>query len=166
MNKTCFQIALLWTLLAPLAGQNPNPHHAHGVDQRGDLAMGFSHLAADHHFLVREDGGVISVSAKDRGDGDSVARIRHHLGVIVAAFRRGDFSKPKFIHDQTPPGVETMKRLGDQIEYRYTETEAGADVSIASGNPEAVKAIHDFLRFQITDHRTGDPLEVPAPTPS
>jgi hypothetical protein len=29
-------------------------------------------------------------------------------------------------------------------------------------NPEALKAIHDFLRFQIDDHHTGDTTEIPA----
>jgi hypothetical protein len=31
---------------------------------------------------------------------------------------------------------------------------------IKTGNPEALAAIHDFLRFQISDHRTGDSPEV------
>ena len=31
--------------------------HAHGVDARGDAAMGFSHQATTHHFLLRKDGG-------------------------------------------------------------------------------------------------------------
>jgi hypothetical protein len=35
-------------------------------------------------------------------------------------------------------------------------------VNIASDEPVAQAAIHDFLRFQITDHRTGDPLAVDA----
>lgn len=28
---------------------------------------------------------------------------------------------------------------------------------ITTANPKALKAIHEFLRFQIEDHRTGDP---------
>jgi hypothetical protein len=28
-----------------------------------------------------------------------------------------------------------------------------------------VNAVHEFLRFQITDHKTGDPLEVTAERP-
>jgi hypothetical protein len=35
-------------------------------------------------------------------------------------------------------------------------------VIIASDNPLALAAIHDFLRFQVTDHGTGDPLKVQA----
>ena len=29
---------------------------------------------------------------------------------------------------------------------------------IFTGNPEALAAVHEFLRFQIKDHRTNDPL--------
>jgi hypothetical protein len=36
----------------------------------------------------------------------------------------------------------------------------GARVRIATANAEAVEAIHDFLRYQIKDHQTGDSLEV------
>ncbi|HET7872604.1 MAG TPA: hypothetical protein VFL42_08840 [Terriglobales bacterium] len=35
----------------------------------------------------------------------------------------------------------------------------GGSVVIQSGNTEAVRAIQDFLRFQIKEHKTGDKLE-------
>jgi hypothetical protein len=66
---------------------------------------------------------------------------------------------PMFIHDQVPPGVPVMKRLKSQIKYEVENIPAGARVRISTGNPEALKAVQDFLRFQITDHQTGDPLE-------
>jgi hypothetical protein len=31
---------------------------------------------------------------------------------------------------------------------------------IETNNPKALKAVHDFLRFQIAEHQTGDPTEV------
>ena len=65
-----------------------------------------------------------------------------------------------FVHDQTPPGVPVMKKLKDQIKYRYEPAENGGRVVISSSNADAVKAIHEFLKFQITEHQTGDALEV------
>jgi hypothetical protein len=65
-----------------------------------------------------------------------------------------------FIHDRMPPGAETMKRLGKAISYRSEPTARGARVVIRTGNPEALAAVHDFLRFQIADHRTGDSTDV------
>jgi hypothetical protein len=35
-------------------------------------------------------------------------------------------------------------------------------VRIKTSNPDALKAIHDFLGFQIDDHHTGDTHEVSA----
>ena len=75
-------------------------------------------------------------------------------------FLEGDFSLPMFIHDTVPPGVETMKRLKDQIVYTAEDTGEGAQVRISATNPEALIAIHEFLRFQIKDHRTNDPLAI------
>ena len=46
--------------------------------------------------------------------------------------------------------------------YRYRDTPGGGRVDIVTSDAEALEAIHAFLRFQITDHKTGDPLEVKA----
>jgi hypothetical protein len=65
-----------------------------------------------------------------------------------------------FIHSQTPPGVPAMKQLKAEIRYQFEETERGGRVRITTVNADAIKAIHEFLRFQIEDHKTGDPKEV------
>ena len=54
-----------------------------------------------------------------------------------------------------------MKRLKDKIKYEFGESERGGFIRISTDNPEALKAIHEFLRFQIREHKTGDPLELP-----
>ena len=143
-------------VLAVLLTQQPSHHDA--VNKRGDHAMGFSHETTTHHFLLRSDGGVIDVSANDAKDTASRDQIRMHLGHIAKAFAAGDFQLPMFIHDQNPPGVEVMKRNAAEIQYRYAKTARGAQVRISTRNPEALQAVHEFLRFQIEDHKTGDPL--------
>jgi hypothetical protein len=74
-------------------------------------------------------------------------------------FKEGDFSAPMFIHGEAPAGVPAMKRLKADISYTFEKIEFGARVRIATANAEAVDAIHGFLRYQIKDHQTGDPLE-------
>jgi hypothetical protein len=64
------------------------------------------------------------------------------------------------IHDQTPPGVPILQRLKAEITYKFENTDQGARVRIMTKNAEALNAIHEFLRFQIKEHKTGDPLEV------
>jgi hypothetical protein len=129
------------------------------VNKRGDHAMGFSHEKTTHHFRLSRDGGSIEVTANDPNDAASQEQIKTHLRHIAKLFKEGDFSKPLFIHGETPPGVATMKRLKPDIIYTFEAIERGARVHIASANPEAVEAIHGFLRFQIKDHQTGDSLD-------
>ena len=83
-----------------------------------------------------------------------------HQPHIASAFASGDFTDPLEVHDQTPPGVPTMKRLKAQIQYKFEATDTGGRILIHSDNAEAIDAIHDFLRFQIREHRTGDTLKV------
>lgn len=131
-------------------------HTKHELDKRGDQGMGFAQDKTTHHFLLRTDGGAIQVTANSSTDTASREEIQMHLRQIAQAFQSGDFNIPMFVHDNTPPGVQVMTKLKDQIHYRYEEVENGGRVVISSESPEAVTAIHEFLKFQITDHQTGD----------
>jgi hypothetical protein len=140
--------------------------HSHGdhdaMNERGTKAMGFDQEKTAHHFLLTSNGGVIDVSAKSAADEKSLNQIRKHLRFIAGEFKRGNFEIPGFIHAVTPDGVPRMKRLKEQISYDYAETAAGARLNITSVHKDATEAIHSFLRFQITDHKTGDSLKVAA----
>jgi hypothetical protein len=127
------------------------------MNERGEKGMGFSQTATTHHFLLNAKGGVIQVEIKDPADTTSRNQIRMHLGHIAKAFQSGDFDIPMFVHDTVPPGVSEMKRLQKNIQYSFEETPNGGRVVISSANEEAVEAIHRFLRFQIEEHKTGDP---------
>lgn len=134
--------------------------HAEGVIERGDQGMGFDHAKTTHHFRLAPDGGAIEVTANSLADGASRDQIRLHLTHIAIMFAGGDFSVPMFVHDTIPPGVTAMKRLASAISYRFEEIAGGGRVVISTATDEGRDAVHDFLRFQITDHATGDPLEV------
>jgi hypothetical protein len=136
------------------------------MNSRGDQAMGFSHEKTTHHFRLFKNGGAIEVSANDRKDTDSRDMIRMHLAHIARMFAAGDFNTPMFIHDTTPPGTATMKELREQIHYRYHDTESGGVVRIETANTKALDAVHSFLRFQIAEHKTGDPSEIAEEAPS
>lgn len=158
--KIMAMLPLAMLLATSASAQSASDSHAHDVDTRGDKAMGFEHTKTTHHFLLNQNGGVIRVETRDASDAGSRASIRAHLTHIVKAFSQGDFQIPMLVHDQTPPGAEVMKRLKHSIEYRLVELPTGGEVVIASSNPQAIAAIHEFLRFQIKDHRTGDPLKI------
>jgi len=135
-------------------------HHAQGVDKRGDEAMGFSHETNTHHFLLFKDGGAIRILPNDPNDTDDLKMVRDHLKMITGMFSKGDFHLPMFIHDTTVPGTQMMKKLRTAITYRYEELPNGAQVRMATTDPKALEAIYNFLRFQIKDHRTGDPTTI------
>ena len=126
--------------------------------QHGEKAMGFSQTATTHHFVLKKNGGVIQVETKDPQDLHNRDLIRMHLAHIAQAFAGGDFSDPLAVHDQVPDGVPAMQRLKGKIRYSFEETPQGGRVLINTTNSEALNAIHQFLRFQVKEHQTGDSL--------
>jgi len=163
---THFRRSILASLILALAtfvnAQQPKNTNMHDeqMNQRGDHIMGFDHTKTKHHFLLRESGGSIEVTANSSDDVESTQQIRMHLKHIAKMFAEGNFNAPMLIHDQTPPGVPVMQELKGEIEYKYEEIDRGAAVRISTRNPNALKAIHDFLRFQIKEHQTGDSLDI------
>jgi hypothetical protein len=138
---------------------NSQVHHQ-GVMERGQQGMGFDQQSTSHHFVLLRDGGLVQVQANSAADKAGIAQIRSHLREIKGKFAKGDFDVPEFIHAQTPPGVFVMQQKKESIRYSYATMARGAQLRISSKDAKVVAAIHDFLRFQITDHKTGDPLQV------
>ena len=143
---------------AVLASQAPD-HHTQ-MNARGQKAMGFDQSATTHHFYLYEDGGAIQVTVKDASDKENLTAIRSHLPHISTMFAAGDFSAPLFVHDRTVPGTDAMARLRETISYAYSDMPQGGRVRITTRDAQAVASIHEFLRYQITDHKTGDSLQV------
>jgi len=74
-------------------------------------------------------------------------------------FANGDFSIPMLVHDQTPPGADEMKARRDKMTFSFESLPAGGRVAIKTTDGRAREALHEFLRFQIREHKTGDPLQ-------
>jgi len=128
------------------------------MNERGARAMGFDQNAVAHHFLLAADGGAIRVDVKDKTDAANREAIRRHLRQIAAAFSAGDFAAPLLTHGEPPDGVPELQRLASAVTYTFETTPEGGRVRIRTANADAVAAIHAFLRYQIREHRTGDPL--------
>ena len=143
------------------AAHHGSSHHD-GVDARGDHVMGFDHMKTTHHFRLTPAGGVIEVTANSKDDTESRDAIRSHLAHIAKMFAEGTFEAPMLIHDQVPPGVPVMKRDRKSIHWIFEEVPSGGRVVATTKDPAALEAIHEFLRFQIEDHRTGDSTDIAA----
>lgn len=125
------------------------------LKKRGAIAMGFDQDKTTHHFRATPAGGSIEVGVKDAADARSRDQIRSHLKKIADAFAKGDFAKPFQTHAEVPPGVPAMQRLKAAIRYKYEETPDGGVVRIITADPDALKAVHEFLAYQGREHGHG-----------
>jgi len=153
--------AFFFMMPSLLRGQTPQSSIA--AEARGEEVMGFDPGKTTHHFKLLPEGGAIEITANDTSDLASRDAIRQHVAKITAMFGQGDFALPSLIHQQEPPGVNTMTRLKSTLSYGAENLPSGGRVHITTTNSEARNAVHDFLRFQIQEHRTGDSLADPGP---
>ena len=125
-----------------------------GVQSRGAQAMGVDQYTSTHVFEPLPDGGRISLQ---RDDADSVgtAQIRAHMEQISRAFASGDFTLPGFVHAQEVPGTAQMTAKRESITYTVESLPRGGAVRLSSTDTAVVRAIHEFLAFQRSDHHAG-----------
>jgi hypothetical protein len=155
MKIPVFAIALLVSL--PAFGQHD---HTAQVNARGAHVMGFSQDKTTHHFVLTFDGGVIDVRVNDVKDTEGRDEIRMHFQHISRMFADGDFTDPMLVHATNVPGTAAMKQLKDALHWDVVETPRGAKMVVSADNKPALDALHEFLKFQIEDHKTGD-CEIP-----
>lgn len=135
-------------------------HHAPG-DRRASSVMGFDQAGTTHHFLLFKDGGAIDVAANESTDTKNREAIRSHLPHITAMFGSGNLDAPMLVHDSADvPGTKIMTAKRDAIQYRYVEIPNGGRVNIFTADPEALEAVHAFLKYQIREHETGDAMTI------
>jgi hypothetical protein len=146
-------------VLAPVAVV---AQHEHGSSHsRGAKVMGFDQDRTAHHFPLFNDGGAIEVSVNDLADVANRDAIRSHLRHIAVMFASGEFDAPMLVHDsKNVPGTRTMSSLKDRIRYAYVEVPNGGRINIVTSDREAIDAVHQFLKFQIREHKTGDSTAV------
>jgi hypothetical protein len=124
------------------------------LQQRGQAAMGVDQFTSTHQFVPLADGGR-KEQQRDSADSAVLKQIRMHMRQIAAAFRKGDFSLPGFVHDQAVPGTDVMAARRSAISYDAMDLPLGGAVRITTTDTTAIRAIHDFLAFQRQDHHAG-----------
>jgi hypothetical protein len=123
------------------------------LQERGKRVMGVDQYTSAHAFETLPDGGRI-VLARDSDVAADIATIRAHMKDVASRLARGDFSLSEAVHAGKVPGSDVMRAKRDAIAFAYAEVPRGGQVTLTSRDPEAVKAIHEFLAFQRMDHRT------------
>jgi hypothetical protein len=148
--------ALLLAASAPV--QQDHAQHQH-PQSRAQQGMGFDQERTIHHFLIEQDGGAIQVTARDESDRTAADQVRAHLRHVAVAFAKGDFNLPIFIHDTDPPGIGIMKERRAAMTFTFEEMPGGGRVIIRTADAAARDGLHEFLRFQIREHHTGDRMK-------
>jgi hypothetical protein len=143
-------------LLASTLSAQQHSRSAHdsafaAMQERGRIVMGVDQYTSTHHFDALPDGGRIELQ-RDVSDSAGVARIRMHLRQIAIAFKAGDFSTPAVVHMRDVPGANVMVAKRDVITYETHELPRGAELRVRTRDPEALRAVHDFMAFQRTEH--------------
>jgi len=156
-SRTFSAAAIALALSTPLLAQQTAGTAQH-LDTRGKHVMGFDQQKTTHHFRLYDDGGAIDVSVKDAADTENLTAIRAHLPHIATMFADGQFDAPMLVHDtRNVPGAADLARLKSHLHYNFVETPRGGRVDIVTTDKAALNALHAFLKFQIEDHKTGDP---------
>ncbi len=163
MNLTVLFVSAVALAAGPqaTAQQTTTQQSAHDhaqMNHRGAHVMGFDQDKTTHHFLLFEDGGAIDVSVKDAADKTNLDAIRAHLPHIAMKFGEGDFEAPALVHATDVPGTKDLAALKAKLSWKYVETAKGGRVDIVTTDAAALSAVHAFLKYQIEDHKTGDPL--------
>ena len=131
------------------------PPRASASPLYGTDAMELSQEKTTYRFKLLPNGGAIEITSNDPSDAATRDAVRRHVTKIATMFEEGNFSIGLPILDQKPPGVDTMQRLKGRLYYTPENLPNGGRVQITTENSEALKAIHEFLHFQIQEHKTG-----------
>ena len=145
----------LMVVAGALAGCTPRSDQEFvDLQHRGQAAMGVDQYTSTHKFDDLADGGRIELQ-RDENDPRDVATIRAHLKEVMAAFEKGDFRVPGFVHAQEVPGTQVMAARRALIRYAYADLPQGGQIRLTTSDADALRAIHEFMAFQRTDHRAG-----------
>lgn len=124
------------------------------LQERGRRAMGVDQYTSTHRFDDLPDGGRIELQ-RNVDDPDGVRVIREHLQDILRLFTAGDFRIPAMVHDRPVPGTDVLAARRTHLRYVFRELPRGGELRIHTTDPEALRALHQFLEFQRHDHRAG-----------
>jgi hypothetical protein len=121
------------------------------MQERGRVVMGVDQYTSTHRFDDLPNGGRI-VLVRNADDSAGAARIQQHLRAIAAAFKAGDFTSPMLVHFKDVPGTPVMASKKALIDYSVRALDRGGELTIHTTDPAAVRAVHEFLAFQRTEH--------------
>lgn len=121
------------------------------IRERSTHVMPFSMDATMHQFEQTKDGGLMVVTVHD-GDARQVALVRAHLQKEAAAFARGNYADPAYIHGKNMPGLASLSAGAKRISVRYVALRDGATITFRTADAALIAALHRWFAAQVSDH--------------
>ncbi len=149
-------IALLLLTAVAAAQSAPLPDPEQEMNARFSKAVGVSLDKFILHYYLVKNGGVVELAAKDPGDAATVAAIQKYLQSQRELWEKGKETVVTEIHGTFPEPAATMRKLRNEITFYMAKTDNGGVLRMFSINDQARAAIQDYLKFEITQHKTGD----------
>lgn len=149
--------SLLLSAVWAVAQQPPKPYVDPALLSRATKVTGFDSERVTRHFYVLKNGGAVEITAKDTNDEATVKAIQAHLKKESDQLTKGNFEIVTGIYGRTPETAPQLKKLRDEITYATVPQENGGVLRMLTVNPTAKSAVHDYLRFQIDQWKSGDP---------
>lgn len=148
MNRRVFAALLIAAATLAPASAHTRQQMIH---ERSAHVMPFSMDATMHQFKPTSYGGFMAVTVHVH-DAKQVALVRAHLKKEAAAFARGDYSDPAYIHGKTMPGLAELSAGATRIVVRYSQLDDGARIDFRTTDPQLVTALHRWFAAQVSDH--------------
>ena len=142
---------LIWVSLLFTGCHTEREGRQQEVAMRGEHVMPFDLDRSTHVFEKSIEGGKQTIVSDDN-DPDQIVLIQHHLAEIAAAFSRGDFSGPAFIHGSEMAGLQMLADHYEQLTIEYASLAKGGMITYTTNNDSVKEALHIWFDAQVTDH--------------
>jgi hypothetical protein len=149
--------SLLSLSVLGIAQEPPKPYVDPALLSRATKVSGFDSDRVTRHFYVLKNGGAVEITAKDPNDEATIKAIQAQLKKESDQLTKGSFETFTNIYGKAPENAPQLKKLRDDITYAMVPQENGGVLRMLTVNPTAKSAIHDTLRFQIDQWKSGDP---------
>jgi hypothetical protein len=153
MRRVDLASAVMLLLVAPLFGQQPpNPEPIH-----------YDRHRVVHHFYLYPDGGMMTLVVADPSDAETRKAVRAYVQRVSQLMVFGNLER---MREQFGQGVPGLNRIAEARGRKATITvhsstpDEGSHIIFSTADPGALEGLHEFLRFQMEDLKTGDSREV------
>ena len=162
LTKRMISLVLLLLILGTASlSQHPQPYVDPALLQRASRVTGIDSDRVQRHFYVLKNGGAIEITAKDANDEATIKAIRTWLKKESDFFTKGNYESAAAIYGKAPESTIQLKKLRDEVNFAMVQEDNGAVLRMLTVNPQAKAAIHEYLKFQIDQLGTGDPITPP-----